>query len=40
MQATVTDPFKLDLDDPRFSAIYNSHLYSVDPSDPHYKYVL
>lgn len=23
--------------DPRFSALYNNHLYALDPTDPHYK---
>ena len=29
--------FKFDADDPRFAAVYSSHHYNVDPSDPHYK---
>ena len=33
----MADTFQVDLSDPRFSAIYDSHLYAVDPSDPHYK---
>jgi hypothetical protein len=28
---------KFDADDPRFTAVYNSHHYNVDPSDPHFK---
>lgn len=31
------DNFKFDADDPRFSKIYSSHLYNIDPSDPHFK---
>jgi hypothetical protein len=28
---------KFDADDPRFTAVYTSHHYNVDPSDPHFK---
>lgn len=31
------DEFNVDLDDPRFNKIYTSHLYNIDPSDPHFK---
>ncbi|XP_054166514.1 uncharacterized protein LOC128963986 [Oppia nitens] len=31
------DSFKFDSDDPRFGAVYTSHHYNVDPSDPHFK---
>ncbi|KAI1292048.1 ESF1 -like protein [Halotydeus destructor] len=31
------DDFSFDAEDPRFSAIYTSHLYNVDQSDPHFK---
>ena len=28
---------QFDADDPRFGAVYTSHHYNVDPSDPHFK---
>lgn len=31
------DEFEVDLEDPRFNKIYTSHLYNIDPSDPHFK---
>lgn len=31
------DDFQVDLTDPRFSALYDSHHYNVDPTDPHFK---
>ena len=31
------DNFALDVDDPRFSKIYSSALYNIDPSEPHFK---
>ncbi|XP_053332917.1 ESF1 homolog [Clarias gariepinus] len=31
------DSFKVDLQDPRFQAMFTSHLYNLDPSDPAYK---
>lgn len=31
------DDFKVDLDDERFSALYNSHLYNIDPTDSNFK---
>lgn len=31
------DFFNVNVADPRFSAMYTSHLYNVDPSDPAYK---
>ncbi|KAK5643385.1 hypothetical protein RI129_007230 [Pyrocoelia pectoralis] len=31
------DDFKINLDDGRFSALYTSHHYNVDPTDSHYK---
>lgn len=31
------DDFTVDLEDPRFNKIYTSHLYNIDPSDPHFK---
>ena len=34
------DTFKMDVNDPRFSAVYESHEYAVDPSNPQYKWVI
>ncbi|XP_018595505.2 ESF1 homolog isoform X2 [Scleropages formosus] len=31
------DDFQVDLKDPRFQAMFTSHLYNLDPSDPSYK---
>lgn len=31
------DEFQVDLADPRFSALYSSHHFNVDPTDPHFK---
>jgi len=31
------DNFELDVADDRFSALFSSHLFNVDPSDPNYK---
>ncbi|XP_077526971.1 ESF1 homolog isoform X2 [Haemaphysalis longicornis] len=31
------DDFQVDLADPRFSALYSSHHFNVDPTDPHFK---
>lgn len=31
------DGFEMNLDDNRFGAIYSSHLYNIDPTDPHFK---
>lgn len=31
------DTFEVNLADPRFSALYDSHHFSVDPTDPHFK---
>uniref|UniRef100_G3MKN9 Uncharacterized protein n=1 Tax=Amblyomma maculatum TaxID=34609 RepID=G3MKN9_AMBMU len=31
------DDFQVDLADPRFSALYNSHHFNVDPTDSHFK---
>ncbi len=33
------DGFQIDLTDPRFSALYESHLYAPDPANPNYKWV-
>ncbi|CAH1997899.1 unnamed protein product [Acanthoscelides obtectus] len=32
-----SDDFKVNIEDPRFSAIFTSHHYNIDPTDPHYK---
>lgn len=29
--------FEINVNDKRFAALYNSHLYNIDPSDPNYK---
>lgn len=29
--------FKVNVEDKRFSAIFTSHHYNIDPTDPHYK---
>ena len=34
------DTFSVNVDDPRFSALYSSHLFAIDPSDPQFKYVV
>ncbi|EFA01774.1 ESF1 homolog [Tribolium castaneum] len=31
------DDFQVDVNDDRFSALFTSHLYNIDPTDPHYK---
>lgn len=31
------DRFKMDVEDNRFNALYTSHLYAIDPSEPHFK---
>ncbi|XP_026059504.1 ESF1 homolog [Carassius auratus] len=31
------DDFQVDVQDPRFQAVFTSHLYNLDPSDPAYK---
>lgn len=33
----VDDDFNIDVGDQRFSAIYSSHLFNIDPTDPHYR---
>ena len=33
------DNFKVDVADPRFQALYESHLYAPDPSAPQYRWV-
>nr|CAI5861907.1 unnamed protein product [Callosobruchus analis] len=32
-----SDDFQVNVEDPRFSAIFTSHHYNIDPTDPHYK---
>ena len=34
------DQFEIDVHDARFSALFNSPDYILDPSDPQFKYVL
>jgi hypothetical protein len=38
-EETKQDDFEIDVNDTRFSALYSSHLFAVDPSDPQFKYV-
>ena len=33
----VEDDFVFDTKDDRFNALYESHLYSIDPSEPNFK---
>ncbi|XP_063774604.1 ESF1 homolog isoform X2 [Pseudophryne corroboree] len=33
----VSDNFQINVEDSRFQALYTSHLYNVDPSDPNFK---
>lgn len=33
----LVDGFEIDVRDPRFSALYESHLYAPDPANPHFK---
>uniref|UniRef100_A0A1Y1KL06 Uncharacterized protein n=1 Tax=Photinus pyralis TaxID=7054 RepID=A0A1Y1KL06_PHOPY len=37
MKGNEQDDFKINLDDARFSALYSSHHFNVDPTNPHYK---
>lgn len=37
--AVSEDTFKVDVADPRFEALYESHLYAPDPSAPQYRWV-
>lgn len=36
-EAAVEDNFQVNVSDPRFTALYTSHLYNIDPADPHYR---
>ncbi|XP_018409771.1 PREDICTED: ESF1 homolog [Nanorana parkeri] len=36
-QEIVEDNFQINVDDSRFQAMYTSHLYNLDPSDPNFK---
>ncbi|XP_033104919.1 ESF1 homolog [Anneissia japonica] len=35
--APFQDDFEIDVKDPRFSAVFTSHHFAIDPSDPHFK---
>lgn len=37
VKAETENDFQINLNDERFSAIYNSHLYNIDPTDPNFK---
>lgn len=36
-QNVMDDDFAIDVNDQRFSAIYSSHMYNIDPTDSHFK---
>lgn len=36
-EETKGDDFKVDVEDPRFSALFTSHHFNIDPADPHYR---
>lgn len=36
-EADTKDDFELNVNDERFSALYTSHLFNIDPTDPHFK---
>lgn len=36
----VNDDFNMDLKDSRFDALFTSHHFAVDPSDPQYRWVV
>lgn len=36
-EAQKTDDFEVDVKDARFSALYTSHHFNIDPTDPHFK---
>ena len=33
----VQDNFEVDVQDPRFNALFTSHYFNIDPADPHYR---
>ena len=35
-KSVVEDDFQVDVKDERFAALYSSHLFNIDPTDPHY----
>lgn len=35
--SVLTDDFKIDVKDERFSALYTSHHFNIDPADPQFK---
>lgn len=36
-QKQALQDFEINVNDDRFSALYNSHLFNIDPSDPNFK---
>lgn len=34
---TIDDDFEMNVNDARFTAVYTSHLFNIDPSEPHFK---
>lgn len=39
VEEELADDFRVDVSDPRFKAIFESHLYAPDPSHPQYRWV-
>lgn len=36
-EETKNDDFEVDVKDPRFTALFTSHHFNIDPADPHYR---
>ncbi|XP_015115479.1 ESF1 homolog [Diachasma alloeum] len=37
VQSAVEDEFEVNVEDPRFNALFTSHHFNIDPADPHYR---
>ncbi|XP_063978188.1 ESF1 homolog [Diachasmimorpha longicaudata] len=37
VQKAVEDEFEVNVEDPRFNALFTSHHFNIDPADPHYR---